>query len=45
MNRNPKSPYKTLFSSARNRGNQDTTRKAYLNEIPLKSTNSHRSEK
>ena len=45
MNRKSKSPYKTLFSSTRNKVAQDTTRQVYLNDLPLKNTNINRSEK
>jgi hypothetical protein len=36
MNRSSKSPYKTLFSCSSNRINAETTRKAYLQDLPLK---------
>jgi len=32
----PKSPYKTLLSCNKTRTQQDTTRKIYCNELPLK---------
>ena len=43
MNRSSKSPYKTLFSSGRSKLGPDTTRKVYLNELPLKNSNTNRS--
>ena len=45
MNRTSSTPYKTLFSSTRTKIAPDTTRKAYLNELPIKNHSNNKSER